>query len=84
MSLSNLTGPLYGTCQGKTIDTGPRTPPDFSKKILTSESPVWASVLCPLENECTNGRHNCTSVEDCVDTPESFTCVCKPGYERAG
>ncbi|KAK3741109.1 hypothetical protein QZH41_013937, partial [Actinostola sp. cb2023] len=82
--LITVDGPIYGTCQGKTIDTGPQTPANMTKKISTQKAPVWASVLCPAENECLNGRHNCMALEDCEDTPESFKCVCKTGYERQG
>ena len=43
---------------------------------------IWAPVLCPLENECMNGRHNCTINEVCVDLEYGFHCKCKPGYKR--
>ena len=32
-----------------------------------------------------NGHHNCSrETESCLDTPTSFECHCKPGYERLG
>eukprot|EP00795_Rhopilema_esculentum_P016542 gene16542-7966_t len=43
---------------------------------------IWAPVLCPLENECMNRRHNCTMNEVCVDLEYGFHCKCKPGYKR--
>lgn len=63
-----LQGPLSETC-----DTNNAT---------SVASHVWASTLCPLENECKNGRHKCnrTANQVCVDTPESYRCDCKEGY----
>lgn len=45
---------------------------------------IWASTLCPLEDECRNGRHQCDlTTQVCVDTPESYKCDCKEGYSDA-
>ena len=68
---SSLKGPLLETCEGR--------------NATNHLSHVWASTLCPLENECLNGRHNCNmTTQVCVDVPESFKCVCKPGYNDTG
>ena len=40
----------------------------------------WASMICPRENECLNGKHNCDLNQRCVDTEDSFLCLCKNGY----
>ena len=42
---------------------------------------TWAYALCPLENECETGHHNCTKFQDCVDKPGGFLCSCKDGYQ---
>lgn len=45
----------------------------------------WVFVKCPPEDECKNSHHTCDSTtEQCVDTPESFKCICKPGYRKRG
>ena len=68
---SPLKGPLLETCEGR--------------NATNHVSRVWASTLCPLENECLNGRHNCDmTTQICEDRPESFECVCKPGYNDTG
>ncbi|XP_078380393.1 multiple epidermal growth factor-like domains protein 8 isoform X1 [Oculina patagonica] len=66
-----LHGPLHETCDGR----------NTSNHVAR----VWASTLCPLENECLNGRHNCNlTTQVCVDLPHSFKCVCRPGYSDTG
>ncbi|XP_066023971.1 multiple epidermal growth factor-like domains protein 8 [Pocillopora verrucosa] len=66
-----LQGPLQRSCPGR----------NASNHV----SRVWASTLCPLENECLNGRHTCNRItQDCVDLPEAFKCVCKAGYNDTG
>ncbi|EDO43458.1 predicted protein, partial [Nematostella vectensis] len=72
-----------GVCMEGSL-TGPqKTNYNVTTHITTPAAPIWASLLCPLENECLNGRHNCSALQNCVDTPEFFRCVCKPGYEQA-
>jgi hypothetical protein len=45
---------------------------------------TWNFFACPTENECLNGHHDCdTDSEECVDTAESYECVCKKGYKRS-
>lgn len=46
----------------------------------SSSKYTWAYALCPLENECLNGHHDCGEYEDCTDLPNGFSCTCKPGY----
>ncbi|XP_022797777.1 multiple epidermal growth factor-like domains protein 8 [Stylophora pistillata] len=66
-----LQGPLRSSCPGR----------NASNYV----SQVWASTLCPLENECLNERHTCDrTTQDCVDLPEEFKCVCKAGYNDTG
>ena len=60
---------------------------DWKKQTVSfmSNMPVnytWAYALCPLENECETGHHNCTKFEDCIDRPDGFLCSCKDGYQR--
>lgn len=43
---------------------------------------TWAFAQCPLEDECTNGNHECKENEFCQDREIGFECLCKPGYER--
>jgi alpha-tubulin suppressor-like RCC1 family protein len=42
-----------------------------------------ASAACP-KNECTLGLANCDVNAICTDTPDSFTCACKPGFSGDG
>ena len=64
----SLEGPLNNTCTASTV--------------ASNVTHVWASTLCPLENECANGRNNCDPITQlCVDTPEAYRCVCKQGYD---
>ncbi len=62
-------GPKTGACS----KSGPKT----SNSSIYS---VWTPALCPLENECLNGRHNCKVAEDCIDLEQGFTCRCRTGY----
>lgn len=47
-----------------------------------SAKPEWFYIGCPTENECVNGHHDCMVNEECHDTPTSYQCRCKLGYER--
>ena len=41
-----------------------------------------SSVLSDID-ECTNGTHNCSDEEVCINLfPGTFTCECARGYER--
>lgn len=37
---------------------------------------------CVDTNECRDGAHTCTALEDCEDKEGSFTCTCKGGYVK--
>ncbi|QQP51302.1 Uncharacterized protein FKW44_012624, partial [Caligus rogercresseyi] len=42
----------------------------------------WHYALCPPEDECSNGHHDCDpESEVCIDTEGSYACVCNEGYE---
>eukprot|EP00794_Sanderia_malayensis_P010746 gene10746-11897_t len=53
-----------------------------SSTFALSSYSTWAPAVCPLENECLNGRHNCKSVEECIDLDIGYICKCKAGYAR--
>ena len=38
----------------------------------------------PAVNECRLGLHNCHEKARCVDTYQSFKCICKNGYSGNG
>ncbi len=40
--------------------------------------------VCTDVNECTNGTAQCSVNAICVNTPGSYTCVCRPGYSGNG
>ena len=64
----SLQGPLYDKCN--------------ANSVTNNVTHVWASTLCPLEDECKNGRDTCDPVKQvCIDTPEAYKCVCKQGYD---
>ena len=76
-------GPLHGTCHKNSIDPG--SPYNMSLHISTDVSPVWAIALCPLENECLNGKHSCNRLtQRCIDLAEGFKCECKSGFAVDG
>ena len=35
-------------------------------------------------DECSLGTHECSPNADCIDTPNSYDCVCLPGYYGDG
>lgn len=50
-------------------------------QILPNTS--WHYNICPPENECLNGHHNCDiQSEVCLDNDDGFSCECSSGYER--
>ena len=52
-----------------------------ASKLLRPESPL--TLLSPADiNECT--LHGCgdPAVEECINSPGTFECVCKAGYTR--
>ena len=54
----------------------------YRQKIIDESS--WHYNICPPENECLNGHHNCDiEAEVCIDEEHGFTCNCSAGYERS-
>ena len=35
-------------------------------------------------NECSDGKHDCSTIQTCMNTDGSFTCGCSSGYVRDG
>ena len=35
-------------------------------------------------NECILGTHDCSANADCIDTMQSYTCVCRSGFAGDG
>ncbi|XP_072048547.1 multiple epidermal growth factor-like domains protein 8 [Amphiura filiformis] len=85
-----LHGPLDGLCTAQNVSLKYQSMPaainSHIASLLTASKPGtepdWTFVSCPPENECLNGHHDCMENEDCHNTPESYECRCKPGYER--
>lgn len=81
----HLSGPISGQC-GLSNFTSPLISTNLvlNYNELRSETKTsWSYLVCPLEDECLNGNNDCLAEsEDCVDTPDSFECDCKHGYER--
>lgn len=65
---------------------GPKVEGSCSVSDKSSLSNPWHFLSCPPEDECVNGHHEChRESEVCVDTPDSYECVCGDGYiEREG
>ena len=40
--------------------------------------------IIPDIDECLTNHDNCTSSAECVNTPGSFQCRCRSGFERNG
>ncbi|XP_078593005.1 multiple epidermal growth factor-like domains protein 8 [Branchiostoma floridae x Branchiostoma japonicum] len=72
--LNNITLP--------TVDVIPEDVRNLSISIGRQASGTWAFRQCPPENECLNGHFHCEENEQCIDTPLSYTCECKNGYEK--
>ena len=62
---------------------------DHSKVSAKQQSHIlpktsWHYNICPPENECLNGHHNCDiKSEVCLDHAHGFSCECSSGYERS-
>uniref|UniRef100_A0A0L8GCI5 EGF-like domain-containing protein n=1 Tax=Octopus bimaculoides TaxID=37653 RepID=A0A0L8GCI5_OCTBM len=81
-----LSGTSNGLCSESNITYGSthlseRIQDKFPDKDLKIS---WVFVKCPPEDECKNSHHTCdATTEKCVDTPDSFKCICKPGYKKS-
>ena len=52
----------------------------MSDGVCPQRNSSWSFLLCPEEDECANGHHDCNSTQDCHDLPEGYHCTCKHGY----
>uniref|UniRef100_A0A8C9U320 EGF-containing fibulin-like extracellular matrix protein 1 n=1 Tax=Scleropages formosus TaxID=113540 RepID=A0A8C9U320_SCLFO len=56
---------------------------------LHSAAQTAVTCLCPIFlhadiDECTTGRHTCAADQICHNTWGSYTCQCKPGFQKSG
>ena len=74
-SEGRTTAPLHETCE-----SGDKANMIQGSEKESSPSSSWNFLQCPPENECLNGNHDCDEhSEDCIDTKDSYECVCKEG-----
>ena len=52
--------------------------------ISSEELSDWSYDVCPDVEECSLGLHNCHANATCINTPESFQCVCNQGFIKNG
>lgn len=52
----------------------------FMLPILIDVTTLSPTATEPPFNECTMGTHNCENGATCVDTADSFSCTCAPGF----
>ena len=53
-----------------------------SEALFCIPVPVIHSTLSDI-NECSQGTHSCSADStDCVDTPGSYHCACRDGYQE--
>ena len=72
-----LEGPTLGECKAVSADITVTS----NKSDTNQSSSSWYFTTCPLEDECSNGHHNCDPVsQDCQDQDTGYTCRCKHGY----
>ena len=42
----------------------------------------WNGTYCEVNIDECQGQNPCKGLEDCIDTPGSYVCQCKVGYQR--
>lgn len=54
----------------------------FSSQVSVNVLTLW--VVCVDLDECSTEDHNCNPNADCVNTPGTYRCACKEGFNGDG
>uniref|UniRef100_A0A146L5D8 Multiple epidermal growth factor-like domains protein 8 n=2 Tax=Lygus hesperus TaxID=30085 RepID=A0A146L5D8_LYGHE len=77
----SLDQPSEGPAEGATCEVLYENKTNSS--LADASKLSWHYVICPAENECENGHHNCDQTsETCVDVPVGYHCICGPGFKQ--